>query len=545
MVHEKDVRVTVRDGIDIGARIYRPDGDGPFPALFAVSPYRYDNDDLPAYPLFLWRETGPIAWYVEHGYAYVHADTRGTGFSQGEYGFLDRAEQNDLYDVIEWIAEQPWCNGKIGGIGQSYYAMTQWWMGIMQPPHLTCIAPYDGLVDPYRFMGYPGGIEGNFLPYWYAQSVRLPNKFPANRDHPRTLPRDLPFEFSEHPLYDAFWQERSAVDRLHEITVPVYSIGVWAKLDLHLRGNMMGYAAARGEKHLAITGTATAFSSMLDFADVSFHERYLLPFYDRYLKEIANGFESRSAIEYVVKNTGDARSADRWPPPKVRERTLYLDAGPSGSVTSLNDGSLDERPPTDASVASTSYSYPDPRWVLGVVAVGPEGPDPVRAVLTFTSPALQDDCELTGSPSAILFVSTSGTDTDLVLKLSEQFAQDAGERAAARQPRSVIVTKGWLRASHAHERDPRHDTPEYAYYMHARVNTLTPGNVYEIVIPLQPIAWRFRRGSRIRFEVANGDSPVTDGLFFHAYRPDKIGTDTIEHNPGHRSRLVLPMMEVS
>ena len=130
MKEEKDVRITVRDGVKIGVRIYRPDGGGPFPTLFAVSPYRYDNNELPASPQFLWRETGPIPWYIEQGYAYVHADARGSGFSEGEFGFLDKKEQTDLYDVIEWIAGQPWSNGKVGAIGQSYYCMTQWFMGI-------------------------------------------------------------------------------------------------------------------------------------------------------------------------------------------------------------------------------------------------------------------------------------------------------------------------------------------------------------------------------------------------------------------------------
>ena len=119
MIEEKDVRILVRDGVQIGARIYRPDGAGPYPTLFAVSPYRYDNNEAPAYPLYLWRETGPIGWYVEQGYAYVHADVRGTGISEGEFRFLDRQEQTDLYDIIEWIARQSWSNGKVGGIGQS------------------------------------------------------------------------------------------------------------------------------------------------------------------------------------------------------------------------------------------------------------------------------------------------------------------------------------------------------------------------------------------------------------------------------------------
>jgi len=179
MIEEKDVLIRVRDGMNMAARIYRPEGAGPFPTLFATSPYRYDNNTLPAQPMFLWRETGPIEWYVDNGYAYVHADVRGTGRSEGEFEFLGRREQTDLYDVIEWIGGQSWSNGKVGGIGQSYYAMSQWFMGIQNPPHLACIAPYDGLNDPYRFMGYPGGIEGAFLAYWMNASVRVPNLYPA------------------------------------------------------------------------------------------------------------------------------------------------------------------------------------------------------------------------------------------------------------------------------------------------------------------------------------------------------------------------------
>ena len=244
MIEEKDVHVTVRDGIAIALRIYRPEGSGPFPALLAASPYRYDNNELPAYPLFLWRETGPIEWYVEQGYAYVHMDVRGSGFSEGEFGFMSRAEQEDLYDVIEWIAAQPWSNGRVGGIGQSYYCMLQWFMGIQNPPHLACLGAYDGLTDPYRYMGYPGGIEGMFIPYWFNASVRASNLFPANKDHPREVTRDLILDWQRHPFYDDFWKERSAFEQLDKIKVPLFSIGVWAKQDLHLAGNIAGYHKA-------------------------------------------------------------------------------------------------------------------------------------------------------------------------------------------------------------------------------------------------------------------------------------------------------------
>ena len=92
---EKNVTVAMRDGVRLSLCIYRPDKEGRFPALFAASPYQHAFDQVPAYPLFLWRETGPVEWYVSQGYAYVHADVRGSGQSDGEFGFLDRAEQDD------------------------------------------------------------------------------------------------------------------------------------------------------------------------------------------------------------------------------------------------------------------------------------------------------------------------------------------------------------------------------------------------------------------------------------------------------------------
>jgi predicted acyl esterase len=525
MVEEKDVRVKVRDGVQIGVRIYRPDREGPFPALFAVSPYRYDNNALPAYPIFLWRETGPIEWYVDHGYAYVHADVRGTGISGGEFRFLDRAEQHDLYDVIEWIAQQPWSNGKVGGIGESYYCMSQWFMGIQRPPHLACLGAYDGLNDPYNFMGYPGGIEGNFLSYWFNSSVRVPNLYPANGDHPRHLTHDVFLDVQKHPLYDDWWKERTAAEHLHEIGVPVFSIGVWAKQDLHVAGNILGYQLASGPKKLAISGTATAFSAMRDFGGVELHEKYLLPFYDTYLKgESHTAYDDRPDIEYAVKNTGELRTSVAWPPPS-EPLSYYLQPGPTGSVGSLNDGALGTAPPANG--GSSSYSYPHPSWVLGVVALGPQGPDPVRGVLTFTSEPLERDVEIAGNARVIVHASSTRDDFDLIVKLSEQFAQGAEERSKGVQPRYTIVTKGALRASH----DERHES----------ATPLVPDQVYRREFELQPIAYRFMKGNRIRLEIVNGDSPVTDALFFHIYRPDKIGTDTIYHDAAYPSQLILPV----
>ncbi len=540
MIDEKDILIPMRDGVKIAVRVYRPNTRARVPALFAASPYRYDNDQLPAYPLFLWRETGPIAWYVDQGYAYVRADVRGTGYSEGEYGYLGHDEQRDLYELIEWVGTQPWCTGKVGTIGQSYYAKTQWFIGIQKPPHLACLGIYDGQTDPYRAVAYSGGIESNFISYWFAQSCRLVNRFPANGDHPREIEHDITLDMQRHPLYDEYWKERSPSERLHEITTPLFSIGVWAKLDLHLYGNILGYQRASGFKKLYISATPTAWSSMVEFGDPAVHEKLLLPFYDRFLKGIENGFEDRPNVEYVVKNTGVTRTFETWPPPGVRQLTYYLGSGPTGSVASLNDGALFSDGPHGG---STTFSYPQPCWVIGVVAVGPDGPDPARGVLTFTTEPLTHDVEIAGSPKLIVYLSTTGTDTDIIVKLSEQFAQSESDRAAGKQPAYAIVTKGWLRASHSFERHPLLDTPEMAYYSHERAIPLVPGRTYEIEVPLQPMAYRFRKGNRIRLEIANGDSTVTDTLFAHAYRPDKVGTDTYYHDAARPSRLILPVLD--
>ncbi len=279
---------------------------------------------------------------------------------------------------------------------------------------------------------------------------------------------------------------------------------------------------------------------MIDFADIEFHRKYLLPFYDRYLKGLNTNFDERSNVEYTVRNTGAARSFDNWPPPGTTPARFYLGQGPTGSVTSLNDGSLESRRPPDKQ-QSTRYSYPQPSWVLGVVPVGPQGPDPARAILTFTTSPLAADVEIAGNGKVTLYASSTRNDMDFIVKVSEQFAQAEEERAKGMQPRYAIVTKGWLRASHQ-DRDARRNTNEIPFYTHEKATLLTPGKIYKIEIPLQPIAYRFRKGNRIRLEIANGDSPVTDGLFFHFFRPDKIGADTIYHDAEHPSELLLPIM---
>ena len=537
----REVEIRAHDGIEIAVALYMPQGDGPFPVLLAPSPYRYDNNSLPASPQFLWRETGPIELYVERGYVYAHMDVRGCGKSGGEFRLLDRNEQKDLYDVVEWLGRQTWSSGKVGGIGQSYFCMLQWWMAIQKPPSLACICAFDGLNDPYRASVYQGGMLGDFFgAYWWNQN-RIINRHPANGEYPREQACDLNLLIQQHPTYDEFWRERAAAEHLHQIEVPLYSVGVWGKVDLHTRGNIDGFRRARGPKKLKMIGPVNAFVANREFNSRELHETMLLPFYDHYLKGLKTEYVERPGIEYFVRGADAVRACESWPPPGVRYVTWHLSGANSGSVTSLNDGALTRD--KAAGEDKTSYSYPNPGWMMGVVGFGPNNaPDPARRVLTFTSAPLQQDLEIAGPIKLTLYASSTRNDMDFFVKLSEQMPQAAPDRGKALNPASYWITKGWLRASHR-ALDPNKSTEMEPYHTHTDPQPIEPLKIYRFDISVEPMAHRFKKGNCIRLEIVNGDSAVTDVLWTHYYVPSKIGADTIYHSAEHPSALILPVME--
>ncbi|MAF50434.1 MAG: CocE/NonD family hydrolase [Rhodospirillales bacterium] len=537
----REVKIPVHDGVEIAVALYMPDGDGPFPALFAPSPYRYDNNILPAGPQFLWRETGPIDLYLREGYVYAHMDVRGCGQSGGEFRLMDENEQKDLYDVIEWLGNQPWSNGKVGGIGQSYFCMLQWWMAVQNPPSLACIAAFDGLNDPYRASVYQGGILGDFFgAYWWNQN-RIINRHPANEGPPKEQECDLNLLLQHHPTYDDFWRERCAAERLEEIEVPLYSIGIWGKVDLHTRGNIDGYRRASGPKKLRMNGPINAAAANQEFNGVELHQEILLPFYDHYLKGKDTDYTKRPEVEYFMRGAGVHRTADTWPPAGVEYVDWHLNGNKSGSVTSFNDGGLSRGTPSGAE--AISYSYPDPGWMVGVVGMGPAGaPDPARRVLTFTTEPLAEDLEIAGPVKLQLHVSSTRTDADFFVKLSEQMPQPPEDREKDLNPNYYWITKGWLRASHR-ALDAEKCTDMEPYHTHTDPEPIEPGKVYKLDISIEPIAHRFQKGNRMRLEIVNGDSVVTDVIWTHYYLPHKIGTDTIHHSAEYPSVLTLPVME--
>jgi uncharacterized protein len=539
----KDEWITTTDGTRICADVYLPDMDGPVPALYAVSPYQKDLAYLPAVNVFRFRETGPIEFWVEEcGYAYVLADQRGTGKSEGSFGLMSPAEQQDYHDTVEWIAAQPWSTGKVGMIGESGYSVNQWLAAATRPPHLTCALIYNAFTDMYRDAMYHGGIFSmGFFNFWTADNLRASATIGGGAP-PRAdgIDMDILGATLQHPTDDQFWQDRSP--DVAAIEVPTLVVAWWYNIGLHLRGTLLGYERLTSTKRLlALAGTNSEERNF----DPVFLRAHLKPWYDHWLKGIDNGVMEQAPVRLQVQNSDELRDEPTWPLERAVPTPLYLNPRNAHAVRSLNDGSLTPEPLVGV-VKPTPYAYPNPEWTVGTTIISHGIPQPVRGLLTFTSDPLDHDTEVTGPISAVLYVASDQTDTEFFIKVSEQEHQPRlkqavmAHMAADIPPPSTMVTRGWLKASHR-ALDPGLSTPLRPHHTHTHPEPIEPGAIIRYDVEIWPTSYLFRKGNRIRVEIGNGDSMVADGLFSHYYG-HKVGTDEFHHSAEHPSHIVLPIV---
>jgi predicted acyl esterase len=538
-----DETIIAHDGTPILADVYLPDGDGPFPTLYAVSPYQKDLAYLPATSAFRFRETGPIDWWVDHaGYAYVLADQRGTGKSGGTFALFSRAEQQDFHDTVEWIAAQPWSTGRVGMTGESGFSVNQWLAAATRPPHLSCALVYNAFTDLYRDAMYHGGILSmGFLNFWATDNVRASATVGGGvPPRPGGVDCDMLGLVLDHPVDGDFWRERSP--DVAAIDVPTLVVAWWYNIGLHLRGTLAGYEQLGGEKRLlALGGTNSAERNV----DIPFLEEHIKPWYDHWLRGDDNGVADLPPVRIDVQNGTGVRAEQEWPLARAVPTPMYLDPASAGAVTSLNDGSLSPEPPA-AGTAPTVYAYPNPEWTVGTTVIHDGIPQPVRGILTFTSAPLEHDLEVTGPIAAVLYVETDQTDTQFFVKVAEQIHVPTLKAAVMSHvapdvpPPSTAVTRGWLLASHR-ELDPARSTDLAPHHTHRHPEPVTPGEIVRYDIEIWPTSYVFRKGNRIRIEIANGDSMVADGLFHHYYG-HRFGTDHLHHDVAHPSHVLLPVV---
>jgi putative CocE/NonD family hydrolase len=255
---ERDVRFILGDGMTISADVFRPDGEGTFPALLSWSPYgkaiqSMKRGSQPPESLVFDHslEAGDIDFFVSRGYVFVIPDPRGIGQSEGEFlGIYNPQEQRDAADAVEWLAAQPWCSGAVGMIGYSYFGIIQSLVAAHRPPHLKCIMPLS-FTDEYYQHGYYGGVPNTYMSmYWELCPAHTPRPWSArmwseaelrDRIAERALDPDIALnsyfmkilstwppnyhafylDYLLHPLEDEFWAQRSVKNVYDRIEVPV------------------------------------------------------------------------------------------------------------------------------------------------------------------------------------------------------------------------------------------------------------------------------------------------------------------------------------
>ena len=566
MVIEWDVPIRMDDGLVLRADVFRPAGGGRWPAIVSYGPYAKGLAFQEGYPSAWqrmvaehpdvpygssnryqnWEVADPEKW-VPDGYACVRVDSRGTGRSPGVVDCFSPRETRDFYACIEWAAVQPWCTGKVGLNGISYYGINQWHVAGLRPPHLAALCVWEGAADWYRDMTHHGGILCTFWANWFDMQVKtvqygLGARGPRSRvtGEPvcgdETLPDadlqrnrcDFGDEILAHPLDDAYHRERSPV--WEQITVPLLSTANWGGQGLHPRGNFEGFLrAASPHKWLEVHGLEHWTLFYTDYG-LGLQKR----FFARFLKEQDNGWDRQPPVLLQVRHVDrfEERAEDEWPIGRTRWTRFYLHPAGHGLATA---------PPGQAGSASFA-------------ALG-DG-------VTFVSAPLERETEITGPLAARLHVSSSTPDADLFLVV-RLFTPDLREVVfmGAVDPHTPVA-QGWLRVSHR-KLDARLTTPHRPYHTHDERQPLQPGEVVPVDVEIWPTSIVAPPGYRLALTVRGRDyewAATTgaklsnfknelrgSGPFLHddpRDRPREVfgGTTTVHAGPEHLSYLLVPVI---
>jgi uncharacterized protein len=544
IVIEKDVEVPMRDGARLMADVFRPQGDAKVPAILNLGPYHKDKlwvvpdtlEEKPN-PYMNWETINPLSW-VPQGYAAVRVDGRGSGKSQGQCEPWSLAESVDFYDAIEWAAAQPWCNGKVGLLGISYFAINQWFAAHRQPPSLKAIIPWEGFADIYRDALFHGGILSVFMTNWFTAHLmhhtvgragqQIPNAWATNTLH---------FWLSNNLDSGAFHGSQAQWDK---VTVPMYSVGNWTGFGLHLRGNTEAFMrAASKHKKLRIHTGSHVHPFYRDEARAD-----QLRFFDYWLKGIDNGVMDEPPVKLAIRHGADKvewRNENEWPLARTQWTKFYFDLAPPAAGQAVNSGRLVSENPKQTSLrtyaASSLGSMGSTSAASSQVMGGGIKPDMGIALET---PPLERDVEVTGPLAATFWVSSSSEDMDLFLTLRHFDADGKEVMETGQQGTPVPVAKGWLRVSHR-ELDPELTLPYRPYHKHRRRLFLQPGEAVKVDVEIWPTSMVFKKGHRIRLDVQPRDGIGSQG-YLHYHADYNTGTNTVYAGGERESYLLLPVI---
>ena len=475
---QRNLLIPLPDGTSLAADLYAPPGDGPFPTLVSYYPYHKDGVIGCMFEY-------PRRYFAQHGYANLLVDVRGLGNSDGvAYETLDAREGEDGVEIINWAAEQDWCDGNIGMWGYSYGGTTSMQTASRRPANLKAIVPIETLSNIYRelitrldnlpFFGNWGAkmVSMNLLPPLYQDpdgrwlevwKERLETGYPHI------------FAIKQHPTYDEYWQSR--VIPLEDIEVPTMVIGGWQDVNVHAM--MQVYEAIKAPKKL-VQGPWThilPYHAPIEPWDY-LHDMKL--WWDRWLKGEQNGVDVGPPVKMFVQGSDTWRHEPEWPIQRIEFQTLHTGKDHSLSSETSSTASFNSYL-TDPTVGAMAGLWDGTS--LGIGTPMEQSPDDARS-LTFTGAPLAEDLEITGSPEAILYVELeSGDDVNLVAKLC----------GVAPDGNSYMITVGSIKGN--------------TYVSDEHPAPLETGKIYQFKIPLFHTSYHVPSGYRLRLSISCSDFP--------------------------------------
>lgn len=537
--------IPMRDGVELAADVYLPpESQLPTPAIVQVTPYDKTGGLV-----------GPAEakFYADRGYAYVIADCRGRGKSEGEWRpFIN--DPKDTHDVIEWAARQKWCTGKVGTMGVSYGGWIQWAAASERPPHLTCMVSTSAAGRWQQEIPFTNGVFQLYFGWWVFLVRRRISEVHGlglhDWDHVlRLLPLEKVGEFInpagrvwrdlvDEDTLGEHWRSIRFDGRYSQIDVPCLHFTGWYDLEdllgeFHHYEQMMAKSPARDRQRLIVGpwSHVKARRPHHTYADVHFGpdaaldtDALHLRWFDHWLKGIDNGIMSElPPVRVYEPGTNVWRDSARWPL-SDREATLHLRFdGREGRLSVQTPGRRDAprsfrynpEDPAPTQLDVRQYPLEDVPLLQNPVEARPD-------VIAYTSEPLTEKVVVSGWPHLRLFADSDCDDTDWHVKVTDVDAQGQSRK----------VTQGCLRASFRESLEK--PTP------------LTPGKVTEFDVELWPTHHAFLPGHRIRVTITSSDFPWFARSMnrfgpIHLLGDPRVATNTVYHAPAYPSRIVLPV----
>lgn len=534
---ERDVSIPVREGVTLDSDIFRPDGEGAFPALLAVHAYAKAPQSMEIMPIGFsyargFIETGDFNFYVRRGYALVIVNITGSRGSSGIFGNIDPQSIQDVCEAVQWTAAQPWCDGNIGMTGVSHFSRVSKRVAALCPPHLKAIfAPY-GWTDSYRDLYYHGGIFNHgFLGQWlknhgaYFRTKNTLREAWGEKKYKQALAEALADpEINTVPyLVDAlrnpdagansilvdiilnkfiteYHVERSV--NFENATVPAYVGGDWGLYGLHFPGDIRAFENWKGPKKLTVGPPAYLDRPLYQYAYES------LRWFDYWLKGMDTGIMDEPPVRLFIVGADEWKAAEEWPLPETKWTPFYLH----------RDGLLSE------------HEF----WPNEVGTAFEDSPFHHGSAM-FKTPPMVENTEICGPIVLNLYGST--TDRDILWFATLWHIDRTGKE--------TLLTRGWLRASQR-RLDPQRSRPWQPVHLHTGREPLEPNRIYEFNIEVRPYGILVKAGERIAIKIkcSDADDVPEDYLQLvgqgHVFRRAAAHV-TVHHDADHPSHLLLPV----